>query len=107
MLLASGTTACLMAVLFSGLNLFHLVSLLLVMGLSLDQALFFQRSSEHHEERIRTMQSLLICSLSSILAFGSLALSSTNVLKSIGETISIGAMLAILFAAAWSSWSTR
>mgnify|MGYP006268966321 CR=1 FL=1 len=103
MLLASGTTACVMAVLFSGLNLFHLVSLMLVMGLSLDQALFFQRSSEHREERIRTLQSLLVCSLSSILAFGSLALSSTNVLKSIGETISLGALLAILFAAAWSS----
>jgi predicted exporter len=107
MLLASGTTACVMAVLFSGLNLFHLVSLMLVMGLSLDQALFFQRASEHREERIRTMQSLLVCSLSSILAFGSLALSSTNVLKSIGGTISIGAMLAILFAAAWSSRDMR
>ncbi len=88
-----------MAALFGGLTLYHLVSLLLVMGLSLDQALFFNRDAADPEERRRTLLSLLVCSLSSVLAFGTLALSDINILRSIGTTVAVGAFLAIAFAA--------
>jgi len=81
------------------LNLYHLVSLLLVMGLSLDQALFFNRDAADPAERRRTLLSLLICSSSSILAFGTLAFSSINILQAIGATVALGAVLAIGFAA--------
>lgn len=98
-LLAGLCTGLIMATLSRGLNLYHLVSLLLVMGLSLDQALFFNRDAADPAERRRTLLSLLICSSSSILAFGTLAFSSINILVAIGATVALGAVLAIGFAA--------
>lgn len=98
--LAAGlSTALIMALLFGGLNLYHLVSLLLVMGLSLDQALFFNRDAADPEERRRTLLSLLVCGSSSVLAFGTLAFSGINILRAIGSTVALGAILAIGFAA--------
>lgn len=98
--LAAGLcTALIMARLFDGLNLYHLVSLLLVMGLSLDQSLFFNRDAADPEERRRTLLSLLVCGSSSVLAFGTLALSGINLLRAIGATVALGALLAIGFAA--------
>jgi predicted exporter len=98
-LAATVCTAILMALLFDGLNLYHLVSLLLVTGLSLDQALFFNRDAAEPEERRRTLLSLLVCSTSAVLAFGTLAFSETNILRAIGTTVAVGAILAIGFAA--------
>ena len=98
-LAASLCTALLMAILFHGLNLHHLVSLLLVTGLSLDQALFFNRDAADPKERRRTLLSLLVCSTSAVLAFGTLAFSATNILRAIGTTVAVGAILAIGFAA--------
>jgi predicted exporter len=76
-----------------------LVSLLLVMGLSLDQSLFFNRDAADPEERRRTLLSLLVCGSSSVLAFGTLAFSGVNMLRAIGSTVALRAVLAIGFAA--------
>ena len=100
MLCAAAATAAIMAERAGGLSLFHLVSLLLVMGLSLDQALFFNKPSEHGEDRARTLLSLLICNCSAVIAFGILALSSINILHAIGATVSVGAAFALAFGAA-------
>ena len=99
MLLATISTGLLLALVANGLNIYHLASILLVMGLSLDQALFFNRPCSNSEERARTHLSILLCSLSSILAFGGLAFSSVPLLVAIGSTVSIGAFLAVSFAA--------
>jgi predicted exporter len=99
MLAAALCTGVIMALLSGGLNLYHLVSLLLVMGLSLDQALFFNRDAESPEDRNRTLLSLLVCSASSVLAFGTLALSEITILRAIGSTVALGALLALCFAA--------
>lgn len=99
MLAAALCTALIMARVSGGLNLYHLVSLLLVMGLSLDQALFFNRDAADPEDRQRTLLSLLVCSSSSMLAFGILALSEVNVLRDIGATVGLGALFAVSFAA--------
>jgi len=99
MLAASVCTALIMARIAGGLNLYHLVSLLLVMGLSLDQALFFNRDSTDPEDRYRTLLSLLVCSSSAVLAFGTLAVSDINILRAIGSTVALGASLAVVFAA--------
>jgi len=98
-LLAGLCTGLIMAIGFRGLNLYHLVSLLLVMGLSLDQALFFNQDAADPEQRRRTLLSLLVCSASAVLAFGTLALSRVNILQAIGTTVAVGAILAIGFAA--------
>lgn len=99
MVCAATVTAAVMAGTGAGLSLFHLVSLLLVMGLSLDQALFFNRAAEDHEERARTLLSLVLCNLSAVVAFGILATSSVNILHDIGATVALGAGLALVFAA--------
>ena len=99
MLIAAAVTAAVMAQTSHGLSLFHLVSLLLVMGLGMDQALFFNRATRSREETGRTRLSLLLCNLSAIIAFGILASSSVNILHAIGATVALGAFFALLFAA--------
>lgn len=99
MMLATISTGLLQAIVSNGLNIYHLASILLVMGLSLDQALFFNRPCRDPEERTKTHLSILLCSLSSILAFGGLAFSTVPLLVAIGSTVSIGAFLAVGFAA--------
>jgi predicted exporter len=99
MLLATLTSALIMARLGSGLNVYHLSSLLLVMGLSLDQALFFNRRTDSIEDLKRTHLSIVVCALTAQFAFGGLALSSVPLLAAIGMTVSLGALLALLFAA--------
>ncbi|NJD05109.1 MAG: hypothetical protein FIA97_01250 [Methylococcaceae bacterium] len=96
---AAAAAAAIMAQATHGLNLFHLVSLLLVMGLSLDQALFFNRAAADREERSRTLLSLLLCNGSAVIAFGILATSSVNILHDIGATVALGAAFALTFAA--------
>ncbi|HUL14210.1 MAG TPA: MMPL family transporter [Methylococcaceae bacterium] len=99
MLAAACVTAAIMAEAGGGLSLFHLVSLLLVMGLGMDQALFFNRTAANPEEKGRTLLSLLLCSLSAVIAFGILASSGINILHAIGATVALGAFFALLFAA--------
>ena len=96
---AAFVTAAVLMRLHGGLSLYHLVSLLLVMGLGMDQALFFNKPSRTPEERNRTFLSLLICSISAVAAFGILATSKVNILNAIGSTVAMGAALAVLFAA--------
>jgi len=96
---AAAVAAAIMAGTAGGLSLFHLVSLLLVMGLSLDQALFFNRAAADREERARTLLSLLLCNGSAVIAFGILATSPVNILHDIGATVALGAAFALAFAA--------
>lgn len=96
---AAFVTAAVLMRLHGGLSLYHLVSLLLVMGLGMDQALFFNKPCRTPEERNRTLLSLLICSFSAVTAFGILATSKVGILKAIGSTVAMGAALSVLFAA--------
>ncbi len=84
------------------LSVFHLVALLLVLGIGLNYALFFERVSVDADERLRTRMALAVCGMSTIVTFGFLALSSTPVLRAIGSTVALGAVLALLTAALWA-----
>ena len=84
------------------LSVFHLVALLLVLGIGLNYALFFERVAEDDDERARTRLALAVCSTSTIIAFGFLALSSTPVLHAIGSTVALGAVLALSMSALWA-----
>ncbi len=84
------------------LSVFHLVALLLVLGIGLNYALFFERSAAGAEERLRTRLALAVCSTSTVVTFGLLALSSTPVLHAIGTTVALGALLALLMSALWA-----
>ena len=80
-------------------SLFHLASLLLVVGIGLDYSLFFNRRHESAEEYSRTVQALIICSSTTVLVFGMLAFSEFPVLQAIGATAALGSLLSLLFAA--------
>lgn len=80
------------------LSLFNLVTLLLVAGVGIDYALFFNRPEPRTEERRRTVHALSICLLSTVTLFGILATSSIPVLRAIGLTASVGTAATFLFA---------
>lgn len=87
------------------LSLFHLISLLLVVGIGIDYSLFFSRPDTDPAMRRRTFHALVICGISTTLVFGILALSQIPVLKAIGATTAIGVVAAFLmsmvFAQRW------
>jgi len=97
-LLAVGVSASVPLLLGEQLNLFHLVSMLLVAGIGLDYGLFFSRR-EPGEIRARTLHALLICAVSTLVVFAMLAASSIPVLHAIGITVSSG--VAATFLLAW------
>ena len=80
------------------LSLFHVATLLLVIGLGLDYALYFNRAADHGDERRRTVFGLLVCSSTTILVFGVLAFSTIPVLHAIGLTAACGSLCCLLFA---------
>lgn len=95
-------TAALLAALGVKLSLFHVVSLLLVLGIGLNYGLFFNLPAQDEAERRRALFSVLVCVASTVSAFGALAFSATPVLRAIGGTVALGAVLSLLFAAMWA-----
>jgi predicted exporter len=89
------TVACLVAF-GAGLTLFHLVSLLLVLGVGLNYALFFNQVEPGTPGERETSLALSVCFLTTVSAFGCLAASSIPVLSAIGLTVSIGCALSLL-----------
>ncbi len=90
--------ATLLVTLGQPLSLFHLVSLLLVVGLGLDYALFARRHGGRDDEVAPTRRALLLCLASTMAVFGALALSELTVLADIGRTVVPGALVAWLLA---------
>lgn len=90
---------------FSGhpLSIFHLISLLLVVGLGLDYALFFNRLPDNDDEWDTTFKSLWVCAITTMLVFGVLSFSWTPPLEAIGSTVCIGTFISIVFAAMWAA----
>jgi predicted exporter len=80
------------------MSLFHIASFLLVIGLGLDYALFFNRLEGTEEGRLQTLYGLLVCSTTTVLVFGVLATSSIPVLHAIGMTAALGSVCCLLFA---------
>lgn len=93
-LLASLFTLALLVHLEQGLNLFHLMALILVLGIGLDMGIFLTETggSSH------TWLAVSLSSYTSLLAFGLLALSDTPVLHHFGLTVLIGLLAVLLLA---------
>lgn len=81
------------------LTVFHLVSLLFVIGVGLNYALFFNRRQWNAEERALTLLSLAVAGLATLCASGILATSGTPVLRAIGTTIALGTIYAFMLSA--------
>lgn len=80
------------------LSLFHLVSLLLVLGVSLDYSLFAHRAGAEKAapQDAATAHALTVCMASTALVFGLLACSAIPVLRAIGLTVTVGVVAAYL-----------
>ncbi len=99
-LAALALTIALLQLLGHRLSVFHLIALLLVLGIGLNYALFFNRPESDPQVRSRTLLSVLVCSLTTVIAFGTLAASSNPVLRAIGLTVALGAALSLVSSAA-------
>lgn len=85
------------------LTLFHLASLLLMAGVSVDYALFLNREPDDDEaEGARTLGAVLTCNGTTLLTFGLLVFCRNPVLRGVGATVLTGGLAAIVFALAFS-----
>ena len=76
------------------INLFHVLALLLVLGVGIDYSIFF---AESHTHRDTTMLAVILSTATTLLSFGLLALSETAAIRSFGVVVSIGMVCALLF----------
>jgi predicted exporter len=92
-------TACVLVLRGYLLSMFHLVGLLLVVAIGSNYALFFDRHAPAGEGRERTIVSLLLANVTTLIGFGLLAFSKVPVLHAIGLTVAIGTALALVCSA--------
>lgn len=78
-------------------SIINLMALLLVLGVSLDYAIF--RAFTQPKEQSATTLAITLSAITSVLAFGMLSFSSTPVISSFGQTIVIG--LALAYGLSW------
>lgn len=78
------------------LTILHVMSLLLVVSLGVDFGIFFVDTNTSLEEAARTMVSIITASLTTILSFGLLGLSSSPGLAAIGVTVTLGVTFSLL-----------
>jgi predicted exporter len=103
LLAAVAFTASAIVLAGTALSIFHLVGLLLVVAVGSNYSLFFERQAASAQARERTIVSLLLANVSTVIGFGMLSLSSVPILHAIGTTVGIGAVLSLVFAAVFSS----
>ena len=88
-LFAATATLGLMTMIEGGFNLFHVMALILIIGIGLDTGIFlYETSGATH-----TWLAVSLSVFTSLLAFGLLALSKTPVLYHFGLTVLIGLLL--------------
>jgi len=97
--LAGSLTFAIMGFINYPVNLFNILALFLVLGVGIDYAIFY---AEDKETSPTTSLAVVLSSITTLLSFGMLSLSSFNVIHSIGLTILFG----ILFSYLLSPFST-
>jgi predicted exporter len=99
LILAVLTVAAGLALAGEPLGILHVVGMLLIVAVGSNYALFFDRLGTRAAAVPRTLASLLIANLATVMGFGVLAFSAVPVLAALGRTVAPGALLALLFAA--------
>jgi len=94
------TTCAVLVAWGPGLTLLNVVALLLIAGLGMGYALFLGDNGLIAEPQASAPW---VCAATTITGFGVMAFSSVALLQSVGLTVSIGAFLALIFTASWSS----
>lgn len=83
----------------ASINVFHLLALLLVLGMGLDYSLFFNRLIEDSMERQQTVHAISVSAVTTSMAFLALSFSSVPVMASMGQVVSAGVVMCFI-----SSW---
>ena len=101
--IAAATLAVLAALTLAGaaLGILHLVGLLLTVAIGSNYALFFDHLRQRDEVDADTLASLLLANLTTVASFGLLAGSRIPVLQAVGVVVAPGALLCLVFSAAW------
>ena len=81
-----------------GVNLLHVTSLILVMGMGVDYGIFVVDSARDRRHLEATLLSLVLACLTTVFVFGTLALSEHGALRAIGATTGLGVLCSLLFA---------
>jgi predicted exporter len=84
------------------LSIFNLFGLLLVVAVGSNYCLFFERQDLADPHAERTVASLVLANLCTVIGFGVLSLSRIPVLHGIGTTVAVGTFFAIIFSAIWT-----
>jgi predicted exporter len=98
--IASGTTLALLGILGHPLQLFHMLALMLLLGVGVDYGIFFQEQRDRREPAAWLAVSL--SAISTLLSFGLLGLSRTPALQAFGMTMLIGIALVWLIVPCFS-----
>ncbi len=98
-LLASALTLAILALLGQPLQLFNILALLLILGMGVDYGIFMLENPEAHATR--PFLSITLAAISTLLAFGLLALSATPALHAFGLTMLFGIGLSWLLTPAF------
>lgn len=85
------------------LNLFHLLALLLILGIGIDYTLFLEEGRDH---RNSTMLAILLSAITTLLSFGLLALSETPAVQAFGVIVLIGISVCVILAPMLTSNTT-
>jgi predicted exporter len=86
--LASIVTLAILGIIGQGLQLFHILALMLLLGIGVDYGIFFQERRGNNDGA--AWLAVALSALSTLLSFGLLGLSKTPALQAFGLTMAIG-----------------
>lgn len=98
--LGAATSLSLVALSGAAIGILHVVALLLVLSMGVDYGVFLAESRRDREGLAATVLSLLVACLTTVLAFGLLAMSQSPALRAIGLTVGLGVLLSLVLAPA-------
>ncbi len=97
-ILAAVTTLALLSLMGAELHLLHLVGVLLVLSMGVDYGVFLAESVRRGAGESATLLGLVIACVSTVLAFGLLAVSANPAMHAVGLTTGIGVLISLVLA---------
>ena len=103
--LAAIATTAILGWMGTPLNIFHAIGLALVLSMGVDYGIFVVEGRASRTDAARSLVSVLTATVTTILSFGMLAVSSNPALRSLGTTIALGMTLAFVLSPSALLWS--
>jgi predicted exporter len=97
-LLVAGATLAVFAAANVPMNLLHVTSLVMVMGMGVDYGVFLVDSAGDPNELDGTLVSLFLSCITTVFVFGTLAISEHAALRAMGATTALGILLSFFLA---------